>query len=409
MTDRPTFYHTLPNGIRLVHRLTDSPVSYLGFMVGTGTRDEQPAQNGMAHFIEHTVFKGTTTRSARQIINQIEGTGGELNAYTTKEETAFYAATLTTYFEKAMDLLSDMVFRPVFPDEEIDKERLVIYDEIQSYNDSPSELIYDDFEALLFDGHSLQLPILGAPRTLRWLNGKKAQQFMQDTYNTDQMVFFSLSSLPFEKVVKWAEHYLSACPYHERTYQRLAPQTYRPQEAGFHKHTHQTHVMLGAPAYPLQHEKQAAMYLLNNILGGGAMNSLLNLSLREKRGLVYNIESTYTPLSDTGYWAVYFAAEPENTAQCIALVKAELEHLRTTPLSEFALQKYKKQLMGQMAVAAENQENEALAMAKLMLYEHCAPVWQETFQHIQTLTPADLFQAANDAYAPTSLSMLQYR
>lgn len=409
ISDMPACYHTLSNGIRIVYRHTDSPVSWLGLMVGVGTRDEEPRQSGMAHFVEHAVFKGTATRTARQIINRMENVGGELNAYTTKEETTYYAATLAEYFPRAVELVADMVFRPAFPAEELRKERLVIYDEIQSYNDSPSELIYDDFENLLFRGHALQYPVLGEPRTLRWLTAQKARAFMQQTYNTDRMVVFSLSSLPFAKVLRLVERWFGDIPCNVRSYQRFAPDTYAPANEEFHKHTHQTHVMLGARAYPLGHSRQLALYFLNNILGGGGMNSLLNLSLREQRGLVYSIESNYTPLSDTGYWAVCFAAEPQHTEQCVSLVHSRLQKLMAKPISDAAFCKYRRQLLGQMAIAAENQENNALSMAKYMLYYNEAPDWRDTYRRIAMLTPHDLFEVANECYVLDRLSMLQYR
>ncbi len=409
MSEITTYYHTLPNGIRIVHRQTQSPVAYLGVMIGAGTRDEDAKQNGMAHYIEHTVFKGTQHRSARQIINRIENIGGELNAYTTKEETTFYAATLSQYFARTLELIADMVLYPTFPKKETDKERTVIYDEILSYNDSPSELIYDDFENLLFHGHSLQMPILGTRQTLRYLTDKKALQFMQDTYNTDCMVFFSISNLPFKKVVAYAEKYLSGTPYHTREFTRTAPETYTAQRAEYHKHTHQTHVMLGTRAFPIGHDKQLTLYFLNNIIGGSGMNSLFNLALREQRGLVYTIESNYTPLSDTGYWATYFASEPQDTELCLDLIYKQLRNLREKPLSDSTFRKYLRQLLGQMAISAENQESNALAMAKSTLYRGAAPVWQDVYAQVAQLTPHDLFTLANEVFQPQQISTLLYK
>ncbi len=409
MTEITTYYHTLPNGIRIVHRQTESPVAYLGIMIGAGTRDEDPKQNGMAHYIEHTVFKGTQHRSARQIINRIENIGGELNAYTTKEETTFYAATLSQYFARTLELIADMVLYPTFPKKETDKERTVIYDEILSYNDSPSELIYDDFENLIFNGHSLQMPILGTRQTLRYLTDKKALQFMQDTYNTDRMVFFSISNLPFKKVVAYAEKYLSDTPYHTREFTREAPANYTAQRAEYHKHTHQTHVMLGTRAFPIGHEKHLTLYLLNNIIGGSGMNSLFNLALREQRGLVYTIESNYTPLSDTGYWATYFASEPQDTDLCLELIYKQLKNLREKPLSDSTFRKYLRQLLGQMAISAENQESNALSMAKSTLYQNAAPAWQDVYAQVAQLTPHDLFVLANELFLPQQISMLLYK
>lgn len=408
MSETSIRYHRFNNGIRLIYQPIDSPVSYLGLMVGTGTRDENPKENGIAHFIEHTVFKGTHNLSARQIINKIECVGCDINAYTTKEETTFYAATLTSHYQLALHLIADMIFHPSFPQKELNKERLVIYDEIESYNDSPSDLIYDDFENLIFNNHALQNPILGVPKTLRWLTSDKLHNFMQYAYNPDAMVFFTLSSLPFSKVLKWAEKYLSDCPYPSRTFTRQPPVQYTAAQTDFHKHTHQTHCMLGTLAYPIGHDKQLGLYLLNNILGGSGMNSLLNLAVREKNGLVYTIESNYTPLSDTGYWSVYFAADATHKEQCLDIVHQQLKRLTDKPLSTSTLHKYQKQLLGQMAIMAENRENNALTMAKQVLYQNVATTWQDTCSKIEQLTPDNLIQIANECYLPSNLSLLQY-
>ncbi len=410
MNEIMTYYHTLPNGIRVVHRQTSSPVAYVGIMIGAGTRDEDPKQNGMAHYIEHTVFKGTQHRSARQIINRIENIGGELNAYTTKEETTFYAATLSQYFARTLELIADMVLYPTFPKKETDKERTVIYDEILSYNDSPSELIYDDFENLIFSGHPLQMPILGTRQTLRHLTDKKALQFLQDYYDPTRMVLLSISNLPFKKVVYYAEKHLSKTPYCSHLSTRVAP---TPLAAGvraeYHKHTHQTHVMLGTRAFPIGHEKQLALYFLNNIIGGSGMNSLLNLALREQRGLVYTIDSSYTPLSDTGYWATYFASEPQDTEQCLDLIYKQLRGLREKPLSDTTFRKYLRQLLGQMAISAENKENAALSMAKSTLYLDVAPAWEEIYAEVARLTPHDLFVLSNELFQPEQIATLLYK
>ena len=408
--DKKITIYTLSNGIRLVHRRTLSQIAYTGVMVGAGTRDEYQAENGMAHFIEHTLFKGTEKRSARQLIDRIENVGGELNAYTTKEETAFYAATLPNYVGRTMELLSDMLFHPAFPKAEVDKERQVIYDEIESYNDSPSELIYDDFENLIFDGYSIARPVLGTRRTLRYFTADKARLFMRETYTPDRMVVFVLADLPFSKVQAYAERFFGgvSTPYNIIARTREVPAMYTPKTADFHRHTHQTHVMLGGRAYPIGHNKQLALYLLNNILGGGSISSRLNMSLREQRGLVYTVESQYTPLSDTGYWSVYFATDPENREECIRLVYEEFHRFRETELTPSALHRALCQIRGQMAVSADNSENAALAMAKQVLHTGNAFTWQDSLDMMRTFTPAFLRETANEVFAPESISLLQY-
>ena len=407
-----TFYHILPNGVKIVHRWTPSPVAYVGVMVGAGTRDEQPAENGMAHYIEHCVFKGTNHHSARQIIHAIEGIGGEINAYTTKEETTFYAAILAEHVQLTLHLIAEMLLEPSFKKEETDKERMVILDEIESYNDSPSELIYDDFENLVFAGSSLAQPILGTRKTLRHLSSKPdyARRWMAEHYTPERMVVFCQGNVKPEKIFRIAEREFGSLT-------RISRESRKPRdlvvcsaehERTYKKHTHQVHAMLGGRAYPLGHEKQLALFLLNNILGGGSLNSRLNLSLRESRGLVYTVESTYTPLSDTGYWCVYWACDPEDYTQSLELIAHEQEILRTKPLSDSALHHALQQLRGQLAISAQNQENSALAMAKSMLYHGSAPEWQETFAKIAQTSAQSLQDVANDLFCDQNRYILTY-
>ena len=429
-----TFYHNLPNGVQIVHRMTSSPVVYVGLMIGAGTRHEQQCENGMAHYIEHCLFKGTEHYTARQIINHIEGIGGEINAYTTKEETTFYAATLRQHFRTTLHLLADMVLRPTFNKKETDKEVTVILDEIESYNDSPSELIYDDFENMIFDGSSLAMPILGTKKTLRHISKSPNYplQWMAQHYRPERMVLFVLGNVTTKQVIAAAERELlsyslspianSQSPIsHSQSpiANSQSPISHSPSPIAnrqspiahtrtYRRHTHQTHIMLGSHTYPIGHPKQLTMYLLNNILGGGSMSSRLYLSLREKHGLVYNIDSQAVPLSDTGYWNIYLACEPQHKDQCLDLCHKELQTLRDVRLTSSQLQRALRQLEGQMAISAENQENNALAMAKQMLYHHHAPAWQETFAKVQQITPTQLQDVANEVFAQEKIYTLLY-
>ena len=406
-----TFYHILPNGVQIVHRKTNSPVVYVGLMIGAGTRHEQANENGMAHYIEHCVFKGTEHYNARQIINHIEGIGGEINAYTTKEETTFYAATLCNHFRTTLHLLADMVLRPTFNKKETDKELTVILDEIESYNDSPSELIYDDFENMVFEGSSLAMPILGTKKTLRRISKSPdiALNWMKTHYRPERMVLFVLGNVTTQQVVAAAERELGELSS-TTSITSTTSTTSNPSATTrtYRRHTHQTHIMLGARSYPIGHQKQLTMYLLNNILGGGSMSSRLYLSLREKHGLVYNIDSQAVPLSDTGYWNIYLACEPQHKEQCLELCHKELKQLRDTRLTAAQLQRALRQLEGQMAISAENQENNALAMAKQMLYHHHAPGWRETFAKVKEITPTQLQDVANEVFAPEKIYTLLY-
>ena len=403
-----TFYHILPNGVKIVHRWTPSPVAYIGVMVGAGTRDEMPEENGI-----------------RQIIHSIEGIGGEINAYTTKEETTFYAAILAEHVQLTLHLIAEMLLEPTFKKEETDKERMVILDEIESYNDSPSELIYDDFENLLFAGSSLAMPILGTKKTLRHISSKPdhAKNWMANHYTPDRMVVFCQGNVKPDKIFRLAEREfvsLSDTTNHQQitTVNRRSADGQPTvtadvammscREASYKRHTHQVHAMLGSRAYPLGHEKQLSMFLLNNILGGGSLNSRLNLSLREAKGLVYTVESTYTPLSDTGYWCVYWACDPYDKQYSLGLIRQELDKLREIPLSASALRQALVQLRGQMAISAQNQENTALAMAKSMLYHGVAPEWQETMQKIEQTNPQQLQQIAQELFDPSNIYILTY-
>ncbi|MEE0951013.1 MAG: pitrilysin family protein [Paludibacteraceae bacterium] len=409
------FYHILPNGIKLVHRWTASPVAYMGVMVGVGTRDEAPEENGMAHYIEHCVFKGTQHHSARQIIHSIEGIGGEINAYTTKEETTFYAATLTEHAQSTLHLIAEMILEPAFRKEETDKERTVIFEEIESYNDSPSELIYDDFESLVFNGHPLAMPILGTRKTLRHISSKPdyALHWMRKHYSPERMVVFCQGNIRPERFFRLAEKefgvLIVSAEYTVERQGLAIEEASAERVRSFHKRTQLVHAMIGGRAYPLGHEKQLTLFLLNNILGGGSLNSRLNLSLREKRGLVYTIESTYTPLSDSGYWCAYWACDPEQYDYCLGLVRDELHKLCSTPLSKSGLQKAIQQLRGQMAISAQNQENSALSMAKSMLYYGHVPHWTDTFKKIESISTSQLQNVANETYSPEKLYTLTYK
>ncbi len=322
-----TFYKILPNGLKIVHRMSQSAVAYVGIMIGSGTRDEVPELNGIAHYVEHTVFKGCTTAqgknvTARQLISKIEGIGGEINAYTTKEETTFYAATPVAHYAQTLQLLADMVLRPTFPKHETDKEVGVILDEIESYEDSPSELIYDDFESLVFKGNPMAMSILGTKKTLHNISRTLAHalRWVEEQYTPERMVVFSQGRMSFESVCHQVEKAIESSSIRNRLVsrrQRVPIAEAVPSEQIYKRHTHQTHVMLGSRAYQLGHEKQLTAFLLNNILGGGSLNSRLNLSLREQKGLVYTVESQYVPLSDTGYWNIYFACDKSDRSHVV--------------------------------------------------------------------------------------------
>ncbi len=398
--------------------MSQSEVAYVGIMIGAGTRDEQAELNGIAHYVEHTVFKGCTTAqgknvTARQLITKIEGIGGEINAYTTKEETTFYAATPVAHYAQTLQLLADMVLRPTFPKHETDKEVGVILDEIESYEDSPSELIYDDFENMLFHGHPMGMSILGTKKTLHNISRTPAHalNWVAQKYAPERMVIFSQGKMSFDSVCHQVEKAIvstaSQVPL-EANDNRKGIEPVPPSEQIFKRHTHQTHVMLGSRAYELGNKNQLTAYLLNNILGGGSLNSRLNLSLREQKGLVYTVESQYVPLSDTGYWNIYFACDTHDLEQCMDLAKKELRRLRDERLTPLQLHRAIQQLHGQMAISAENQENNVLAMGKSMLYHNYSPTWQEVFSKIEHISADNLQRVANELFAENNIFTLFY-
>lgn len=401
--------HTLENGLRIIHTPTLSEVAYCGFAVNAGTRDERDNEQGMAHFVEHIIFKGTGKRKAWHILNRMENVGGDLNAYTNKEETVIYSAFLTEHFPRAIELLSDIVLHSTFPQHEIDKEVDVIIDEIQSYEDTPSELIFDDFENQIFKGHPLGRNILGLPEQLRGFKSKDALNFVSRYYKPSNMVFFIRANIDFKKIVRHVEKHLSDIIYSETNSERASLPLYIPEHISIHKETHQAHVMLGSRGYNAYDEKRTGLYLLNNMLGGPGMNSRLNVSLRERRGLVYNVESNLTSYTDTGAFCIYFGTDPDNVDTCMRLTYKELKKLRDNKLTSLQLTAAKKQLVGQIGVASDNFENDALGVGKTFLHYNKYESQESLFRRIETLTSEGLLEIANEMFTEESLSTLIYR
>ena len=325
--------HTLSNGLRIIHAQNQSAVAYCGYAIDAGTRDEEENEQGMAHFVEHLIFKGTQKRHSWHILNRMEHVGGDLNAYTNKEETVVYSAFLVEHFPRAVELLTDIVFHSTYPQAEIDKEVEVIIDEIQSYEDTPSELIFDDFEELVFPNHPLGRNILGKPELLRQFKSEDALRFTNRFYRPDNMVFFVQGNVDFKRVVRLLEKAVSDIPATITERHRIKPELYIPQNKTINRDTHQAHVMIGCRSYDTHDKKRTALYLLNNILGGPGMNSRLNVALRERSGLVYNVEANLTSYTDTGLFSIYFGTDQEDVKRCIRLVHKELKRLREKPLS----------------------------------------------------------------------------
>lgn len=399
--------HRLENGLQIVHLPQKSSISYCGVAVNVGSRDEKENEQGMSHLIEHMLFKGTKKRTSNQIINRLETVGGELNAYTTKEETVIYAGFLKEYTKRAIELIADIVQNSIFPEKELKKEVIIVMDEIQSYNDSPSELIFDDFEELIFDKSQMAHNILGTKKHLKTYKQQDLLTFYQKHYTPDEMVFFSTGETDFKKIVNWCEQSFIA-EKKDVSFKRTLPQAQISNHKSVKKKTNQVHCMIGAGAYNYGHKDRLALYLLNNILGGPGLNSLLNLSLREKHGLVYSVESVYQPFTDSGWWAVYYGADPENAEKCDKLIRKELKNLRENKISDKKLGQYKVQLMGQMAISFENKEHTALSLGKSILRSGNFNSLEEIQEKISKITSEQILKVANEIFDEKKLNVLKY-
>jgi predicted Zn-dependent peptidase len=409
MVETDFLKYTLPNGIRLIHKYVDSPVGHLGILINTGSRDEKHDEHGLAHFIEHSVFKGTKNRKAFHILSRIEDVGGELNAYTTKEETTLYSTFLAEFYERTAELLSDILFNSTYPEKELKREKEVVLEEINSYKDSPSELIFDEFEELIYDGHPIARNILGNPVNLAAFNRESILRFIGNNYHTDQMVISSVGKIDFGELIKLTEKYFGQAETKLRQNGRMRFDNYIPGNLLVEKDTFQSHCMMGNLAFDVMHPKRITMVLLNNIIGGQAMNSRLNMALRERKGMAYNIESGYTAYTDTGLFNVYFVTDHENLEKAINLVLKEFKLLREKKLGVLQLSKAQKQLMGQIAISTENREDLMLTIGKSYLLFNKVDTVQTIFKKIEAISPIDLLEVANMVLDESQMSRLVYK
>ncbi len=409
--------YTLENGLRIIHLPSPSQVVFCGYDIAAGTRDEMPGEEGIAHFCEHMTFKGTARRHALQIINALEGLGGDLNAFTNKEDTVFYAAISKEHFAKAVDVLTDIVFHSEYPQHEIDKEVEVICDEIESYNDSPAELIYDEFENILFKNHPLGHNILGKAEQLRSYTTEDALRFVKRNYRPDNLVFFAYGDIDFKRLVRKLTVYsLQLTDGNSATSDKhicKLPINYKLSTKNktitIDKATHQAHVMIGTRGYHYNHPHRMTLYLLNNILGGPGMNARLSLSLRERYGLVYTVESIMTCYSDTGSWSVYFGCDHHDIKRCCRLVRKELDRVMLKPLSAAQLAAAKRQLKGQIAIACDNREQFALDFGRSFLHHGTERHLDDLYRRIDAITAEDIQTVANELFATEHLTTLVFK
>jgi len=401
-------YAELPNGIRLVHKQVISNVAHCGIMINTGSRDENNHEQGIAHFIEHVIFKGTGKRNMFQVLNRLEDVGGELNAFTTKEETCIYASFLNHYYKRTIELISDILFNSTFPEGEIEKEKDIVIDELNSYNDNPTELIFDEFEELVFKGHPIGRNILGNKESIKKISRQKLLHFMAENYHTNEIVFCSAGKIHFQQLYKWCEKYFSAVKPNPRKKIRKVFDNYSVKKRIAEKSYFQSHLIIGNVAYSHHNPKKNTLVLLNNILGGPGLNSKLSLSLREKNGFCYNVESLYTPYSDTGILAIYVAGDKEHFEKTISLTYKELEKLKNIKQGSLQLKRYKQQLIGQLAISNESNSFEMMTMGKSVLIYNQVDTLSEINRKIESITAEQLLDVANEIFCTGSMSSLYY-
>ena len=402
-------YHTLENGIRVVHLRTNGMVAHCGLIINIGSRNEKGNEHGMVHFIEHMLFKGTRKRKTYHILSSLDDAGGELNAYTTKEETAIHASVLKEEYEKAVDIISDITFNSIFPSKEIEKEKDVIIEEINSYLDDPAELIFDDFEEMIFPDQSIGRNILGSPVTVKSFTQQALFEFVSGNYKTNQMVFCSIGNISDDKVVRLVNKYFGGVASNIRKSRKGKPVLYTPITLTKKKDTYQDHCIIGNVAYNIKDKRRMGMFLLNNLLGGQGLNSRLNLSLREKNGLAYNVESNYNAYLDTGVFSIYFGTDRQNLERSIAITLLELDKLRKNRLGPLQFSKAKNQLKGYLARSYENHESLMLSLGKSLLVFNRIDSLEEICKKIDSLTTSELLGISNEVFEPSGLSTLIYK
>ena len=417
--------YTLDNGLRIIHLPSDSKVVYCGYQINAGTRNEEPGEEGLAHFCEHVTFKGTERRKAWHILNCLESVGGDLNAYTNKEGTVYYSAILKEHIARAVDLLTDIVFHSVYPQAEIDKEVEVICDEIESYNDSPAELIYDEFENIIFKGSPLGHNILGTAEQVRSFKTEDALRFTRKLYRPDNAIFFAYGDIDFKKLVRLLKKSFLSEERRVKSEKFNSPEaqtqfniqhstfntqhSFEGQTIVMQKNTHQAHVMIGTRAYDVNDDRRMPLYLLNNMLGGPGMNAKLNLALREHNGLVYTVESTMAAYGDTGVWSIYFGCDEHDVKRCLRLVRKELDKFMLKPLSEAQLKAAKKQIKGQIGVACDNRENFALDFGKSFLHYGWEKNVDRLYEQVDEITAEQIQAVAKELFDKDRLTTLIFK
>lgn len=388
--------------------VSTTKIVHCGFVIDIGSRDEDPDQQGLAHFWEHMAFKGTKKRKAFHIINRLESVGGELNAYTTKEKICFYASVLHNHFENALDLLTDITFDSVFPEKQIERERKVILEEMAMYLDNPEDAIQDDFDEVIFPNHPLGYNILGTQESIKAFRQKDFKKFIAENINTHKMVFSCVGNVRFDKAVRLAEKYLNPIPEFSAQKSRKPVPPYEPKVKVVNRPLSQSQCAIGRTAYSIHDKKRFPFFTLVNILGGPALNSRLNLALREKYGYVYSVEASYNSYTDCGMFAIYFGTESNQLERTIKLTLKELKKLKENALGTLQLHRAKEQILGQLAMSEENNTSLMLMMGKSILDLEKIHSLEEIFSIVNNISSFDLLETANEIFEPDTLSYLTF-
>ncbi|MDL2296505.1 insulinase family protein [Bacteroidales bacterium OttesenSCG-928-B11] len=398
----------LNNHIKLIHKEIKSPVSHLGVLVNAGTRDEAENLSGIAHFVEHTIFKGTTRRKGYQVIRRMEDVGGDINASTSKEETWFHSSFLSADYQRAVELLADIFFHATFPEKELEKEKDVVYEEIKYYRDTPSELIFDEIEEQVFNGHPLGRAVLGSKKSVKSIKRDDILSFIQQNYTNPYVVISSAGDISTKKLTDLCNHYFGTQELVVTHRDREAFTNYQPKNVVKHKNTNQTHLIISTPAYSLYDDNRHVFMLIANLLGGQGMNTRLNMAIREKLGLAYTVEASYTPYTDTGLFSIYAGCDNNYWQKCIDLSFKEIDKLKKTKLGTMQMHYARKQFLGQLAIAQESKLHEMLSIGRSALFYDQVDTIEETIAQIESITAEQIWEVANQIFVTDHFSTLIY-
>jgi predicted Zn-dependent peptidase len=400
----------LSSEIRIVHvNIPKLQSAHLGVFVQTGSRNEPTHLAGISHFIEHMVFKGTQRRNSFHILNRLDSVGGDLNAYTSKEETVYHASFISKYYDRAMELLADLVLNPTFPDAEVEKEREVILEEFRTYKDMPSENIFDEFDEMLFPNEPFGKNILGSPKSLKLIHKKELADFHRQRYFALPLVICSVGKISLQRLAALVKKYFDNFKTVPDALSFPKPTLSAPFHHTISKKSVQQHIVLGCESFPSQHAKSITFNFINNILGGPAMNSRFNLGIREKYGLTYQLDSHYQAHSDIGFFTVYASTDKKTANRVVELIFKEIEKMKTIKMGVLQLSQAKNQYIGQMLLNREQGQNLMLAIGKAAMFKERLESFEEIIQKITQISASNILETANEIFKKDQFYQLHYQ